>query len=351
MKGVPALLFGLAAADQIPADTLLGVYYGNEGFKMEQVQAMEAWQAKKHAVVNLFAAWNSTSKVMKNLFSLQLPALWNNGNVPMVTWQPYTSQQTPGNVEALIAKGDYDAYIGTWADKMKGFLAGPDQIYGNADDRRVYLRLAHEMNGDWYPWGAAVGNNLPGDYQAMWRRVWDIFASKGMDHTRLQWVWSVNAEDFGGFPAEEYYPGDAYVDWIAIDGYNWGNNYWTEPAPLFDDMVWRLRALTSKPLAITEFGSTSSTATGTDVSAKSQWITGAFEYVQAHDIRMAVWFNVDKERDWASFGGSEGTGTFRYNRTTYKTYPSYKDAIGGGGFMPSDQTNPRLLTDLQFFGQ
>ncbi|HEY8563745.1 MAG TPA: hypothetical protein VIL74_25425 [Pyrinomonadaceae bacterium] len=49
--------------------TLLGVYYGNQGWKMDQVQALESWQGKKHAVVNLFTNWCNQSKIINNLFS------------------------------------------------------------------------------------------------------------------------------------------------------------------------------------------------------------------------------------------------------------------------------------------
>src|SRR5689334_9640437 len=69
--------------------TLLGVYYGNQGWKMEQVQAMESWQGKRHTVVNMFTNWCNQTKTMNNLFGQQLVNIWNNKNVPMVTWEPF----------------------------------------------------------------------------------------------------------------------------------------------------------------------------------------------------------------------------------------------------------------------
>ncbi|MBA1332297.1 endoglucanase, partial [Candidatus Endoriftia persephone str. Guaymas] len=83
--------------------------------------------------------------------------------------------------------------------------------FGTTDDRRVYIRLAHEMNGDWYPWSArSVGEN-PADYIAMWRHVHDAATAIGLGREHVQWVWSVNASDHGsyGWIAEDYYPGDA----------------------------------------------------------------------------------------------------------------------------------------------
>ena len=192
----------------VHAQTLLGVYYGNQGWAMGDVQAMESWQGKKHSVLNLFTDWTTTTKVMNNLFGQQLPNIWNNGNVPMITWEPSTSGQTPSNIEVLIGSGQYDAYINTWAGRLKTFLAGPDGKFGTADDRRVYIRLGHEMNGNWYPWSPAVGGNTAADYIAMWKHVVNIFDSLSLDATHVQWVWCVNAQDVGGFRAEDFYPGD-----------------------------------------------------------------------------------------------------------------------------------------------
>ena len=50
----------------------------------------------------------------------------------------------------------------------------------------------------------------------------------------VEWVWAPNAESAPGLfdvsspnNWRHYYPGDSYVDWVGIDGYNWGD----VPAP------------------------------------------------------------------------------------------------------------------------
>lgn len=349
----------LAFVAPATAQTLLGVYYGNQGWNIDQLRAMESWQRKRNAVVNLFTDWCSRTKTLDNLFNQQLPALWANGNVPLVSWEPYicSSSATPADVEVRAARGDYDAYIGAWADRMKKWLSGPDGIYGNADDRRAYLRLAHEMNGNWYPWGAMMGNNTASDYTAMWRRVWSAFNARGIDRTRLQWVWAVNHTDSDPMGAEAYFPGVGYVDWIGIDGYNWGASQswssWQTPDQVFGPMLARMRAIApSLPITFTEYASTTSQPGRVDIAAKSQWITQFFTYASQNGIRMALWFNEDKETDWAIFGGTNGDETFKSGRTTYKAYASYRQAVTNGAWLvPSDTTNPRLMTDAVFAGQ
>jgi mannan endo-1,4-beta-mannosidase len=174
--------------------------------------------------------------------------------------------------------------------------------------------MGHEMNGDWFRWGAAMGNNSPRDYINMWKRVKERFDTAGLDPIHVQWVWCVNHTDNGGFVAEDYYPGDSFVDWVAIDGYNWGETQswsnWAPPAAVYDPMLARLRKLTTKPLAIPEYATTSSTVGGSSEAAKSQWIAEVFTYVRAKDVRLVAWFNEDKETDWMVFGGRLGDGSY-----------------------------------------
>ena len=332
---------------------LVGVTYGNQGWAMDQVRALEAWQGKRNAVVNLFTNWDGSTKTMNNLFGQQLPNIWANGNVPLITWEPFTGKNTPSDIERRISTGAYDAYVAGWAARLQRFLDGPDGRASTADDRRAYLRLGHEMNGDWYPWGAAAGANAPSDYVAMWHRVHDAFDARGLGPAQLQWIWAVNSEDVGGFPAEAFFPGDDSVDWVAVDGYNWGTSQawssWRPPSEALGPMVGRLRALSGRPLAITETASTSATVAGASAAAKSQWITALFDYAGAAEARMVVWFNQDKETDWAVFGGARGDGTFKSGRTSYRTYGAYRTVVNqpevagssGGG---------RLISDAQFAG-
>ncbi|KQW39978.1 glycoside hydrolase family 26 protein [Rhizobacter sp. Root404] len=345
-----------AQAQQAP-QALLGVYYGNQGWAMDQLKAMEAWQGKRHAVVNLFTDWCNRTKTMDNLFKQQLPAIWANGNVPVITWEPFLcgASATPADVLVRASRGEYDAYLKTWAARLKTFLAGPDGTLGTADDRRVYIRLAHEMNGNWYPWSVGLGGNGPGHYVETWRRTRAIFSGLNIDARTVQWIWAVNNVDAPNARAEDAYPGDGLVDWIAIDGYNWGTSQswssWQTPAQVFDPMAVRLRNASTRPLALTETAATTANRGVVDLAAKSTWITGLFSYATSTDVRMLVWFNEDKETDWAIFGGSNGTETYKAGRTSYKAYTAYRQGVQAGAFVPGNPApNARVLTDTQFQG-
>ncbi len=119
----------------------------------------------------------------------------------------------------------------------------------------MYLCLVHEMNGNWYPWSAG---STPNDYVLGWRHIYDIFSNKGLDPTRLQWIWSVSGLDVGQYTAEEYWVGENYTYWLGVDGYDWGaSQTWSKqqsPNEVFDNMMDRIRKFSStKPISINEY--------------------------------------------------------------------------------------------------
>jgi hypothetical protein len=331
----------------INAQTLLGVYDGNQGWAMDEVVALENWQTKKHAVVTLFTGWSEKSESL--LYDHQLKKIWMHGSIPLISWEPHIAAGTPDDIEIQIAQGDYDDYITSWANNLKTFVSGLDNIYGNQDDRRAYIRLAHEANGNWYPW-SANDTNTPDDYIAMWQRVWIIFDQIGLDKSHIQWIWTVNASDHGDFIAEDYYPGDEFVDWIGIDGYNFGKDYswsdWRSPEMVFEPMRQRMQTLSpNKPIAIPEVASSSNIGV-TDTSSKDVWIADFFNYIETADIGLVSWFNEDKEADWKFYAGRLGHEVIE----GVNTYPAYKTAIIDSNLMAADNNNVRLLTDEQFQG-
>lgn len=346
---VAALALAPARAEAQPA--LLGVYEGNQGWDLARVRALESWQGRGHAVLLLFTNWDADPSVQDNLFTRQLPAIWDQGHVPLITWEPYTGEATPPDIVARIAGGYHDAYVATWAARLRAFLAGPDGVLHSFDDRRAFLRLAHEMNGNWYPWGQVA----PGDFLAMWRRVRGAFEAVGLGERHLQWVWTVNASDAGAYVAEHYFPGEAWVDWVGIDGFNWGAtaewSRWQSPAEVFDPMLARLRGITARPVAVNEAGSTAR-ARGVDVEAKNAWIRQFFAWAPGAGVSMVCWFNADTDADFAVFGGRSGDVVVRVGASRYRAFSAYRGGVEGNPWLLSaDGDSPRLITDEQFAGR
>ena len=205
------------------------------------------------------------------------------------------------------------------------------------------------MNGNWYPWSLG---STPDEYILAWRYVYTIFLNKGLDPTRLQWIWCVNNEDFGNYTAENYWVGDNYVDWIGIDGYNFGiyrGHPWAWPTQVFDNMIGRLRKLSStKPIGITEYGTSSMHAKNiSDVQSKTEWLNQFCDYINNNQIKMASYFNKEKEVDWAVFGGMHGDVVWN----NFNAYSAYRNCLQSNDWIQPNSTNERLITDDQFAGR
>ena len=119
----------------------------------------------------------------------------NKGRVPLVSWDARTSTQVSG--------GQHDATIRARADNVK------------AHNDPVLIRYGWEMSEGVNH--AAAGSAA--EFKAAWRHIVSIFRSRGADNA--QFVWCPTAWSFHTGGAQQYYPGDEWVDWICADGYNW----------------------------------------------------------------------------------------------------------------------------------
>jgi beta-mannanase len=205
------------------------------------------------------------------------------GGVPQIVWEPWLSSS---NTLDAISGGAYDTYINNFAQAAKAW------------NKLIYLRFGHEMNGNWYPWDGTHngGSAGPAKYIAAWRHIRAIFTNAGA--TNVKFVWSanhINCPTDAWNDAVNYYPGAAYVDWIGLDGYNWGTGNWQSFSQIFSSYYTTFSSY-GKPIMISEFACTTDEAGST----KAVWLTDAFTNIRNNypQIRMFNWFNVNKERDW-----------------------------------------------------
>ena len=173
--------------------------------------------------------------------------------------------------------------------KLDGLLRGRAREAA-ALGRPFFLDFAAEMNSD-----DAWGGHDPALFIAAFRHIHDLFLAEGA--RKVVWVWCPNVTDVDGGNARtmEYYPGDAYVDWTGVDGYNWThyNGRWMSFEQLFA-RVYPLLAARGKPIMIGEMGSAE---TGGD---KAGFIDGIVPTLRTKFpmIKALVWFDVKKETDW-----------------------------------------------------
>jgi hypothetical protein len=81
------------------------------------------------------------------------------------------------------------------------------------------IRLAHEANGDWYPYSVTTDRRK----LALWRRFWrrTALAMRSVRGAHFRFDWCVNAA-YRPIPLASFYPGDDVVDYVGIDAYDAG---------------------------------------------------------------------------------------------------------------------------------
>jgi Glycosyl hydrolase family 26 len=223
---------------------------------------------RRPVIVGAYEQWKHQPFVRS-----ELRGVWERGALPMITWEPWTLSGRAFRLRA-IAAGRYDAYLRRSAKAAAAW------------GRPVLVRFAHEMNGNWYPWGRGGPGSSAGAFKRAWRHVVRLFRRQGADN--VLWVWSPNIDNSGQFPFRKYYPGDAWVDWVGPDGFNWGlRNEWNSFTKVFAKTYRSLRHLSSRPMLICETGSSE------HGGPKARWVSRALrtEIPRFGRIEGVVWFN------------------------------------------------------------
>jgi pimeloyl-ACP methyl ester carboxylesterase len=196
-----------------------------------------------------------------------------NGRIPMQSLgRPSTK------IIADINAGRYDAHMDAQADAIK------------AKPGLVFLRPFYEMNGSWTEWSGD-----PGGFVSAWRRMVDRVKARGA--LNAVWVWAPNCDASTGtqYATHSYYPGDAYVDWVGSDCYNFGTaerwSSWEEFRDLvftdYDGVPSLYEAYPHKPYMQAETGSCEAGG------SKAQWFRNARNDIKAMmpNLKAFVYFD------------------------------------------------------------
>lgn len=242
-----------------PGKVLLGAYLDLKGQTEQQALALREQQLGRDLrVLHLYYDWASPMPQSP-------PAA---GTILMISWG--------GTSYAPILNGSQDALIAAAADALAGLKAP------------VFLRWAWEMNGNWFDWDGAHNGNNPAGYIKAWKHIHDIFVAHHA--LNVAWVWGPNAGSVPGAAWNDmnnYYPGDDYVDWVAVSGYSTGRD---NPDSLFGDIVKRYGS--RKPIMIAETGALERGGT-----VKADWIKALQAWVIAHPaVGALVWFDTDNDK-------------------------------------------------------
>lgn len=180
-------------------------YYGGVGTSWEQYKAgvveREQQIGRRFDGLAIHYAGDETYLGVPNCIAPGLIPLrmeeWVNGrgSIPCVTWNP---SQTC----AAVNSGSFDQGIRNVADHFKSYPF------------RIMLRLWREFDSPSVPFNPKTGQ----DFIDAWKRFVRIFREQGA--TNVGFWWCPN-EGYVRETIVKSYPGDAYVDWVGSDWYNW----------------------------------------------------------------------------------------------------------------------------------
>jgi hypothetical protein len=240
---------------------------------------------------------------------LEIAGHWSDNNQDMVhhwgltagfEWANYVGPMDvaigaigPGESWAQAANGAYD-------DRWRQSLTNLRKIRG--DRGQMFIRFAHESNGNWYPWAVDAGEVQA--FKAAWARF------RGLQqqlYPEARLVFNVNRESIGsGVDWRQTFPGPGMVDVYSVDYYN----QWPavasaqEWAASMDDVdqygapkgLEAHRAFAESqglPLAVSEWSANA------DFNDSPAYIEGMYQFFRTHagsgpgDLLYEILFNVD----------------------------------------------------------
>jgi hypothetical protein len=241
---------------------MLGAYLDLSGMTFAQALALRRRQlGRGEKIIHLF--YGFTDRLPSKLSDLPADA------IPLISWRGVA----------------YDSILGGRSDSViKAAARNLARL-----KQPVFLRWGWEMNGNWYPWAGPNNDNNPQAYVDCWRYLHKIFVQQGA--TNVAWVWSINWNNRPPTASnrfQSYYPGDSYVDWVGLSGYNLSHE---SPQTLYDPLYNAYSA--KKPVFITEIA-----AADFGGITKGDFIRKFSAYVASRPAIGAVaWFDTDTHKD------------------------------------------------------
>ena len=269
---------GLADVQIAPPKVLLwGAYVGDPRTNLSDFESLVG---KKVNIVADFEGWGADGSFPSDLSSL----VGQQGKTLLIFWEPNFGYDN-------IINGSQDSYIKQFALDAKNY------------SYPIILVPFDEMNLNEEAWGYGQNGNTPAKFVSAWQHVHDLFV--GISNVKFaidynyQSVPDISTNTYGA-----YYPGNYYVDYVGLSGFNFGSPYLT-----FDQIFTKAASTTSvfgKPLYIFSTASIES-------PDKNNWISdGLGKIVKTYPkIQGWVWFNANKEEDWRVNSDSAALQSFK----------------------------------------
>lgn len=175
-------------------------------------------------------------------------------------------------------------------------------------ERPVFCRPGFEFNGEWN------GYTDPEMYKKAFIRFAELVEECEADNITLLWCYNPDAKERDYM---QYYPGDEYVDWWAIDIFRVGSMDMPNAKAFLEEAEFH-----QKPVMITE-----ATPFGNDVSKGQgweEWFEPFFRFVQENPVIKGVCYI---NRDWRAYEKWKDWGNARLDQATTDLVAKYRQEL------------------------
>ena len=220
-----------------------------------------------------------------------------------------------GGSLAEAAAGAYDAHFAALARSLvAGGLGGAG------------VRLGWEFNGSWYRWSVrSAGDAVL--YAAAWRRA--VTAMRSVPGARFRFDWTLSAGT-GIVDPSLAYPGDAFVDDVGMDVYDWNPSGMVLPAAarwhaLVTErwgLAWQARFAVAhhKAIAFPEWGLVEDTAAaGRGAGDDPTFVRSMYGWFNDHQVAFENYFDADAPAEGRLYALTVDPGRFPEAAAAYRT--------------------------------
>jgi hypothetical protein len=247
--------------------------------------------------------------------------------VPII---PDDSSGDPVGTLATGATGAYNSYFVTLAQNLVADGAS-----------NAYLRLGWEFDGNWFAW-SAQSSALEADYATYFQQI--VTAMRSVSGENFRFVWNPDAGAFttSGYNVDLAYPGNAYVNVIALDEYDqtWVTpqtpaNEWNDTALPALTAAQQFASAQGVPLAFAEWG-LAIRSDGHGLGDDPLFVNNMVAWMQnpANNVAYESYFNIDES------GESDAItdGNFPNSLTAFTADLGQSTATGTSGTNPPAST-------------
>lgn len=251
----------------------------------QSLEPLREFQTRTGLVPTL-VAWRES-------FSRPFPAercgrLWKDHSLPLILMDVPPSERGETSVLEGVVRGRYDHPLRAWADAAARYR------------EPVLIHFLRQFNQNTHPWSIAANDKNASLVPQAFEHVVKLFRDRHADNVR--WVWGPNVFPLPAAGWNDWtkaYPGDAYVDFVALEGLDFGNSG-TIALPMSFEQLFASPLRTLRGIAPRKPVILASVATARTAEEREWWLgdmaTALMERFPM--VRGVVWYNQSDKVNW-----------------------------------------------------